>query len=182
MKFMRSTLMKNGLILKIVVYIDSDLLINKDILELYRQDIGDNLIGAVRHVVDDWLKNYLDTKLHIPYEDYFNAGVLLINTKKLAADNIMEKCIELLYGAGDVGHTFYNQIKDSECCKLVLWVDRNYQKIGSPVKNPETIKETEFDKVVISVIDKHIADIIRNYLKKMGVKEDNIIWVDSRIL
>ena len=182
MKFMRSTLMKNGLILKIVVYIDSDLLINKDILELYRQDIGDNLIGAVRHVVDDWLKNYLDTKLHIPYEDYFNAGVLLINTKKLAADNIMEKCIELLYGAGDVGQAFYRQIKETECCNLVLWVDRNYQKIGFPVKNPETIKEMEYDKIIISVVDKYVADSIRNYLKEMGVKEDKIIWVDSRIL
>ncbi|MGI6124512.1 MAG: glycosyltransferase family 8 protein, partial [Acetivibrionales bacterium] len=81
-----------------VIYIDSDLVINKDIAELYKQDIGDNLIGAVRHVVDGWLQNYLDTKLLIPYEDYFNAGVLIINTKQLAADNIMEKCIELLCG------------------------------------------------------------------------------------
>ncbi|MGI6124511.1 MAG: glycosyltransferase [Acetivibrionales bacterium] len=88
----------------------------------------------------------------------------------------------VLYGAGDVGQAFYRQIKETECCNLVLWVDRNYQKIGFPVKNPETIKEMEYDKIIISVVDKYVADSIRNYLKEMGVKEDKIIWVDSRIL
>jgi len=81
-----------------VLYLDSDLVINRDVSELYQQDIGNNLIGAVRHVINDWFKNYIDAKLHVPYESCFNSGVLLINTKAFIADNIMEKCIKFLSG------------------------------------------------------------------------------------
>lgn len=88
----------------------------------------------------------------------------------------------VLYGAGEVGRTFYHQIKTSRWCRLVLWVDRNYKNLGSPVKSPETIMKTNFDKVIIAVLDKGVADSIRDYLKSMNVEDDRIIWVDSRII
>jgi glycosyltransferase involved in cell wall biosynthesis len=88
----------------------------------------------------------------------------------------------ILYGAGEVGQTFYNQIKNSRCCRLVLWVDKNYKNLGPPVKSPDTIMKTNFDKVIIAVLDKGVADSIRDYLKSMNVDDDRIIWVDSRLV
>lgn len=81
-----------------VLYFDSDLVINRDVAELYNEDIGNNVIGAVRHIVDLWFKNYIDDKLKIPYSDCFNSGVLLINTKRFRDENIMEKFIKLISG------------------------------------------------------------------------------------
>lgn len=90
-----------------VLYLDSDLVINRDVAELYNVDIGNNVIGAVRHVVDSWFKNYIDDKLKIPYNDCFNSGVLLINTKRFRDENIMEKCIKLV--SGDIVYHYVDQ-------------------------------------------------------------------------
>lgn len=90
-----------------VLYLDSDLVINRDVAELYQQDIGDNLLGAVRNTINDWFKNYIDTRLHVPYESCFNSGVLLINTKAFLTDNIMEKCIKFL--SGDIAYRNLDQ-------------------------------------------------------------------------
>lgn len=88
----------------------------------------------------------------------------------------------VLYGAGDVGQTFYRQIIGTGCCELVLWVDRNYEKFDSQVSSPEKIKETSYDKIVIAVADKRVADSICKYIVELGVKEDRVIWEDPRLL
>ena len=78
-----------------VVYLDSDLIVRDDISELYNIDLGDSLIAAVRDV--DYLGNlnfkdgerlaYTKSVLGMdnPY-DYFQAGVLVLNTKALRKD------------------------------------------------------------------------------------------------
>lgn len=75
-----------------VVYIDCDLIVNADLAELYKIDLGNNMIGAVRDV--DFLgqingankktREYIETKFRMkdPYQ-YFQAGVLLFNEKEM---------------------------------------------------------------------------------------------------
>lgn len=89
-----------------VLYLDSDLLIKSDISQLFDMDLGDNYLGAIRDIdfcanlnvkitrqpkpsKSRYLKNlhrmqYAKEVLHLdnPY-DYFQAGVLLLNTKLL---------------------------------------------------------------------------------------------------
>jgi len=88
----------------------------------------------------------------------------------------------VLYGAGNVGQSFYRQIVNTGCCELVLWVDRNFKNLDSQVANPEIIKETSYDKIVIAVADKQMADSIKRYLLDLGVDDDRIIWEDPRLL
>ncbi|MBD5160645.1 MAG: DUF4422 domain-containing protein [Oscillibacter sp.] len=76
-----------------IVYLDSDLLIRKDIATLYNIDIGNNLIAAT--IDADWLGQYNGAiptvkkycrevlKLKDPYS-YFQAGVLVFNIKEMA--------------------------------------------------------------------------------------------------
>jgi lipopolysaccharide biosynthesis glycosyltransferase len=78
-----------------VIYLDSDLIVQDDISKLYGIELGNNLIAAVRDV--DYLGNlnlkdsgrfaYTKTVLGMdnPY-DYFQAGVLVLNTKALRKD------------------------------------------------------------------------------------------------
>ena len=77
-----------------VLYLDSDLIVKGDVSKLMEVDLGDNLIAAVRDV--DYLGNlnmgqsrfeYSQNVLRMsnPY-DYFQAGVLVLNTAAMRRD------------------------------------------------------------------------------------------------
>lgn len=80
-----------------IIYLDSDLIIQADISELYKLDMGQNLIAASidPHFVGEYnggtesVKVYCDEtlKLENPYA-YFQAGVLVFHTKNMC------KCFE----------------------------------------------------------------------------------------
>ena len=75
-----------------VLYLDSDLIIQGDVSELFETDLEDNLLAAVRDIdfagnvqmKDGKRKEYARTVLGMenPY-DYFQAGVLVLNTGAL---------------------------------------------------------------------------------------------------
>ena len=85
----------------------------------------------------------------------------------------------LLYGAGDVGQAYYEQITNSQFCKIVQWVDINYQiyqEYGLSVCSPEEVGKKHIDYVVIAVSDSNLARTINNILIKIGIPQDIIIW------
>lgn len=75
-----------------VLYLDSDIVINGDIAELYRTDLQGKLLGAIRDIDylanlnvkhGDRMKYTKDVlKMKNPY-DYFQAGVLILNTRAM---------------------------------------------------------------------------------------------------
>ena len=81
-----------------VVYLDSDIIVNLNIRELFQIDLGDKPLAAVPEskASPDSFKglipqNYPVNSRLVEYEDYFNAGVLLMNLNILrdAEDFIM---------------------------------------------------------------------------------------------
>ena len=82
------------------VYIDSDTICLADIADLYNVDIGDNLIaavpdGAVQAV--DVFKDYVERVVGVSdYNNYFNAGVIVMNLEELRKYKFQEKFIYLL--------------------------------------------------------------------------------------
>lgn len=87
-----------------VLYLDSDLIIQGDISELFNTNLGDNLLAA-SHDIDfmgnlnmndkkriDYNKTIL--KMHDPY-DYFQAGVLVLNTKAMRDFKPIESWLEI---------------------------------------------------------------------------------------
>lgn len=64
----------------------------------------------------------------------------------------------VLYGAGTYGQRLYRYLEDTGFCQVTAWVDRNYvqyQNMGLPVENPETLAgrpDTEYDTIVIAII------------------------------
>lgn len=81
------------------IYLDSDIILQEDIANLFNMELGDNLLGAaVDYVVNtnpDFRK-YSKEALGIPAKQYFNSGVLLMNLREMRKSKIEEKFISLL--------------------------------------------------------------------------------------
>ena len=80
----------------------------------------------------------------------------------------------VLWGAGAVGKSFMQQIKYSNYCYLVAWVDSNTQ--NDVILNPSAMLNYAFDYVVIAVKDENMVKEIKAELKKMGISNKKIIW------
>ena len=82
------------------LYLDSDITIVGDIAELYNTDMGNNLVagipdGAVQTV--DVFKEYVEKFVGVrDYNEYFNAGILLMNLSELRKFKFQEKFLYLL--------------------------------------------------------------------------------------
>ncbi len=85
---------------KKAVYIDSDTVCLTDIANLYNIDIGDNLIagtpdGAVQAI--DIFKDYVERVVGVSnYNNYFNAGIIVMNLEGLRKYKFQEKFIYML--------------------------------------------------------------------------------------
>lgn len=82
------------------VYIDSDTVGLSDIAELYNTDMGDNLIAGIPDGVIqaiDIFKDYVERVVGVAdYNNYFNAGVIVMNLKELRDYKFEEKFIYML--------------------------------------------------------------------------------------
>lgn len=62
------------------IYLDSDIVVNMDIKELWQIDLGQRILGVVTSKSDDRRLDYnLCIEGIVKFEDYFNSGVLLMN-------------------------------------------------------------------------------------------------------
>ncbi len=81
------------------IYIDADTVVRRDVAELYDTDIGDALVGASHEQVMLQMEvygEYAERVLGIPREVYFNAGLLLINSRAWRERRVLEKFVALL--------------------------------------------------------------------------------------
>ena len=88
----------------------------------------------------------------------------------------------VLYGSGNVGKIYERQIRQSQYCKIVLWVSKDYKNSEGMVSSPDMIMDCEYDYIVIAVADNSIAQDIRKHLLGMGVADEKIIWKDPVFL
>lgn len=85
----------------------------------------------------------------------------------------------VLYAAGNMGWTYYEQIKDQEDYKLVGWVDRQYEKFMGKqpkISSVESIGRMSFDYIVIAIENRKTAMEIKDSLKKMEIPDEKIVW------
>lgn len=81
----------------------------------------------------------------------------------------------VLYGAGKAGQDMHKQIVQTQYCELVRWVDKKWSALEGDIDNPELIRETEYDYVVIAISSADIVSVVKAYLKSIGVNEDKIV-------
>lgn len=113
-----------------VLYLDSDMIIQHDVAELYDTELGDNLLGAV--IDADYLGNlnYKDghrmryttktLKLKNPY-GYFQAGVLLLNVAQMKVLHSTQEWLEIAQKSQFIYDD--QDILNTECQGRVLYLD-----------------------------------------------------------
>lgn len=82
----------------------------------------------------------------------------------------------ILYGAGNIGKKYKEQLSSIDYCKIVLWVDKNFYKYDSnKVLSPDKIQTVEFDKIVIAVRHDMVKKEIKKNLLSLGINESKIL-------
>lgn len=93
-------------------------------------------------------------------------------------DLLMGKKI-VLYGAGAVGQSLYEQLTNFESIEIAVWVDCNFRNIHSlyrPISNPALINTLKYDYIVLAVSEENMAKEITDYLSQMNIDRKKILW------
>lgn len=82
-----------------VIYLDCDIVLLTDVEKLYDTDLGNNIVAAVHEEAMSWFDcfgTYSERYLGVPRNEYFNSGLLVINTKEYLKEEIETKFINLM--------------------------------------------------------------------------------------
>ena len=93
--------------------------------------------------------------------------------------NLLEGKSYILYGAGTVGISYYRQIQAMDEGNLLLWVDKNWEKLSEldgVVSSVEEMKQVVYDCILLAVEDEKLANVIKEELIQNGVPLEKIWW------
>ena len=107
---------------KKVIYLDTDIIVFKDLSEMFEIELDDNYIGGVFSLSHYLYRTKLLYKLGIPnMYSYVNAGVLLLNLDLIRKDNIEPKLHSLIGTYDDsVDQHIYNKVCYGKIKKIPL--------------------------------------------------------------
>ena len=126
------------------IYIDSDTVVLGDIAQLYAYDLGDAYVGACKEQVmiqEDVYGTYVEKVLGVERDNYFNAGMLVINCEQFRKNHVLEQFMELL--------PMYNFVVTQDedylnliCHNKVCWLPQkwNVEVFGHNTKNIAAVK------------------------------------------
>lgn len=92
---------------------------------------------------------------------------------------IPKKSDIILYGAGAVGMSYYLQLKNSDYCNIVAWIDKEKKKDTITI---ECVKNLEFDYILVAILNQNVKDEICRDLVKLDIKQSKILWVKPKII
>lgn len=93
-------------------------------------------------------------------------------------ERVSYKSKVIIYAAGEYGKVLVSFLKASKYAELVLWVDKNWEKMDTElgVKAIDEIANVEFDFLIIAVENEKIVNEIKGNLFAMHIPESKIIW------
>ena len=167
------------------IYIDSDTVVQGDISELYNTDLGENYLGACHEqamVQIDNYGTYVEQVVGVPRNNYFNAGVLLINCSQARERNMLKKFGDKL-SEYDFVVTQDEDYLNLICKDHVLWLDQRwntemYCRFDYPI---EEIKVLHY--IMVSkpwhYKDSPGADIFWKYAEQTSVYNELLAVLES---
>jgi hypothetical protein len=139
-----------------------------DLLKLAEQ--SDKIYGQVKYYAVTALRDMLRIGLGVnsekfwlfPFED-FRMGHAIA-----------------LYGAGNVGNCYYNQVCETGYFRRVDLYDSN--RISERVKRAAELCSEDYDEILITVESDETAQSIKRMLMERGIPEDKLYWKKPRWL
>lgn len=135
-----------------LIYLDSDMVVNSSLKELWQTDFENNYIAAVE---DANGKKYVK-KFGLKHNSkFFNTGVMLVNCKKWREDNIPERAVAVSmantgtrfgYDQTVLNQLFENKVKflnlkwNLQYCPINVWATYDdKEEYKSAIKNPSIV-------------------------------------------
>lgn len=88
----------------------------------------------------------------------------------------------IIYGAGQVGISYFRQIKRMKNISVVAWVDKDYKEKGFPITSPINIRNNLFNYIIIAVEHERFFDEIKCKLESLGIESNRILWEEPKKL
>ena len=160
------------------IYIDSDTVVQGDVSELFLTDIGDSYVGACHEQamvqVNEYGK-YAESVVGISRNNYFNAGMILINCDMFRQRTVLDKFIHYL-GVYDFVVTQDEDYLNLICKDHVYWLDQRWNTEGFG-EIPYPIEEAKIIHYIMVSKPWHYADcrfgdIFWNYARQTSVCDD----------
>ena len=129
-----------------ILYVDCDVVFLDDVSKLFEIDLGDNIFAAVHEEAMssyDAFASYAEDFLDVPRMEYFNSGLLLINTKEYIKADVENKFIELMLKCK------FEVAPDQDYLNVVCKGRVKYLDIGW---NKTPIPDKEFDDGEVKLI------------------------------
>lgn len=136
--------------IKRVLYLDSDILIRRELKELYDVDLNGHIIGATREYKTFFAKEHAESIGMTDCDEMFNSGVLLIDCEKFEKNSVRDRSLELLtddYKNIRRRYIFLDQ--DILNCVLegdVQWVDSHWNVQTQYLNKPYVFRQESFFK------------------------------------
>lgn len=106
------------------------------------------------------------------YNDYNLERQFLFPFNKIG----MGKSI-ILYGAGMVGKSYYDQVSKLNYCKDILWVDKNAAMMADDrIHDITDINDESYDYILIAIENQNICKQVYNELLSQGIEQSKIIY------
>ena len=121
------------------IYIDSDTIVLGDISKLYDTEIDENLLGACHEQAMEQVDvygTYAESVVGVSRNEFFNAGVLLINTRAFREFCVLDKFIYYL-GVYNFIVTQDEDYLNLVCKGRVYWLDQKW--------NTELVEAFKYD-------------------------------------
>lgn len=147
-----------------ILHLDCDIIVKKDLTELYNTNIDDYYIAAVRDIAP--------TIYHAErgkiYNKYFNAGIMLLNLEKIRAESFFERILNIAFEHYNEYFFHEQDILNNEIEDKIKLISYKYNFIASNCrytkKQLQKFYREIFDKNEIVII--HYAGKCRPWIFK----------------
>ena len=144
------------------IYLDIDISVLGDIKELYNINLENYYLGAISEYCFIQRQKIIAERLDIKYNDkkqFFNSGILLINSKKWREDNIIKKLFEIQNKYNDVLEWGDQDVLIKQFYENYLVLDIKFNLLTGQI-----IYKNNFSEKVEKMVDNAIKNpIIRHF-------------------
>lgn len=181
-----------------ILYMDVDMIVQGDLSSLYATELGDNYVAAVKDIACTLRgKHHIRNNLSF----YFNAGMMLLNLKKMRNENISEKLIDYKLHK-DQGFFMSQDALNCTFAERVILLSPTYNYIKkswdlfdiNKICEFYNITQEECDKIQKKSLILHLADkskpwktahtwgsnLWKNYYLLSPLKNKKFFYVDDK--
>lgn len=150
-----------------ILYLDGDMIVCKDLVDLYSTDIDDYAIGAVLDPCYCSQEHYVRLE-YSPSLGYINAGMLLMNLNYWREHHIMEECLDFIHDFPEK-----NRFHDQDAINYVLRERKRLLPIKYNFQTYFLLKATKTETYIKEEIYKIIESNSQTIIHFIGEKPWN---------